>query len=80
MTEPISVPFPRQYDLQGGACLTATVARLPDGNIAIVVDARDASSIELALWAIHLDNRDDQEAAEKLAELIDAAVCGEKPL
>jgi len=70
MKQGIRVPEPRTYDLNGGSCLTATVAGIPDLQLAIVVDHRDAALIADALAILEPDNDDDREAAQKLSALI----------
>ena len=72
MTDFLKVPKPTQYDLDGGSSIAATVAEVEDDMIAIVVDRRDAAHISIALQAMSFANRDDQEAAQKLAELIES--------
>ena len=71
MPKTLSVPFPSQHDLDGGSVMTGSVNRIGD-FVAIVVDGRDASNISTALLDTRFANCDDQEAAQKISELIEA--------
>jgi hypothetical protein len=65
------VPTPVPYELDGGSTLITTVCRVDAGFIGIVLDPRDASNVSVALLSTRFMNKDDQEAAEKLAQLIE---------
>lgn len=72
MAEPIVIPAPKTYDLDGGSSLEATVAKVGDLFV-IAVDYRDAFNLKVSLRPRNLGPRgsDNREAIEKLAELLE---------